>query len=1154
MGLPRSPGPSTSAAPVSQSGDETVAGPSSGRPPTTVPPTARTGTDSSPEPDIVRFFCQEAERLHTAATVLTTVTEDMLRDNFRQLTKSKSDLDAANMAGSISKGAYLTAEKRYGQTRTAVIQKVKSLNPQVKTLTDLLRHDIVPRNNQGVDSSGRTSKRPASSRRRSSSRSPHMPPFSPSVGFRPVHPQGRGRSVPTDLLYSVPPTSTMTTTAPFAPVQGALGSIDPSLLAGPYGPLLLQGLLYQQQQVQPTVRWQTWDAPTPQRQDPREAAASDPNLGPLLSVISQREASRGQGTSSAIGRAPEAALPAPRSVGPPASLDEEEAYFAKEYGREKLDLTSTQFPEGWRYPSDRIFEMYFAKTDFLKAKKAGILKSFDGTIAGYPDFRLAFYKNVHVQRAPLLDKITTLDSLVPSRFFNEHFKGLDLTVHDYRLRIERLERQFGGEKRQLEHLLTKVGEFLRNPSGHSAKDLQGFVYTMESHFKKPTTHNAQKEVLATFLQVALPDSVRLDYHVFLKRDGKEETPDNFMSFLQHKIDAEVRNSQQKRVFYDDKRPLKRGKVMTGVPANDDGDQNLNDPGVAGTCQLAGTSGPCSYCKLKPHPLFRCFKFASASHEAKVRFVKEEGRCLKCLRVGHMVKDCTQVISCDFCDQPFEADHNRLLHKDPDPAQVATLDGRAPAYALRSERQLVGGRPVAAANMVLHLRCPSTGKEVLINALPDTGATDFVLDTSVADRLNLKGRNCQYTVLGHAGHETVHECIAGEIVAVNPFSGKEHPLSFFAYEGPCEGMYPENWARLKSNWKHLKDLDLPEPVEGRPFEAIIGCRYLALLEPESSEGLHVGKNSDDPVAKLTPLGWVMAGRTSSHSSGRVAANQGTVSGLAIPASGIIGDGLPPDYKKLYEQVKRNMERVWNLETEDEMRQLVNSYSPPLKTTSEMRAETLLRESLLFIDSEKRYEAALLWRAEDRPESNYARAKSLFFQLENTLRLCENKKKAFHETHRKWIDQGFLEEAPDLPEMDDQFFLPGFMVKRETTHETSYRFVMNGAKEFKGKSLNDFLLPGPNKMNNLADVLLLFRRHPHVLTCDIRNMFLGIQVSPNDREYLKVFYRPSEADDLRIYRCTRHVFGLCCSPFVAMSVVLHHARKSAHSWPSGLPIGS
>lgn len=260
MGLPRSPTPTTSAA----SADPAEVGglQLSSCPP--VPPVDNlTTTDApsasqdtpSPEPDIVRSFRQEADRLHTAATILTDVTEDMLRDGFRQLIASKSAIDAANIAGSISKGAFLAAEKRFGQTRAAVLQKVKSLNPQVRNLTDLLRRDIAPRDASQGGPSERRSKRAHSSHRRSSSRSPHLPDLAPGIGFRPIHPQNRGGSLPTNLVYSVPPTSTVTSASAnmAAPALPPMGSLDPAFLNGPYASLLLQGLLYQQQQAQHLV-------------------------------------------------------------------------------------------------------------------------------------------------------------------------------------------------------------------------------------------------------------------------------------------------------------------------------------------------------------------------------------------------------------------------------------------------------------------------------------------------------------------------------------------------------------------------------------------------------------------------------------------------------------------------------------------------------------------------------------------------------------------------------------------------------------------------------------------------------------------------------------------------------------------------------------
>ena len=111
MWLLRSPGPTTSAAPARDS--ETGRAPSTCHPPDDSAAANAVGSASSPELDMIRFFGQEADWLHTAATILTEVTEDMLKGRFRKLTKSKGAIDAVNMAESISKNAFLGAEKRY---------------------------------------------------------------------------------------------------------------------------------------------------------------------------------------------------------------------------------------------------------------------------------------------------------------------------------------------------------------------------------------------------------------------------------------------------------------------------------------------------------------------------------------------------------------------------------------------------------------------------------------------------------------------------------------------------------------------------------------------------------------------------------------------------------------------------------------------------------------------------------------------------------------------------------------------------------------------------------------------------------------------------------------------------------------------------------
>ena len=111
------------------------------------------------------------------------------------------------------------------------------------------------------------------------------------------------------------------------------------------------------------------------------------------------------------------------------------------------------------------------------------------------------------------------------------------------------------------------------------------------------------------------------------------------------------------------------------------------------------------------------------------------------------------------------------------------------------------------------------------------------------------------------------------------------------------------------------------------------------------------------------------------------------------------------------------------------------------------------------------------------------------------------------------------------------------------------MVNGARTFGGKSLNDYLETGPNLMNDLSDILLRLRRQKYVVCCDMQNMFLNIKVSPEDRRFLRLFYRTGADQELGVFEFTVHVFGLASSPCVAMRVVREHADRHKGRWPVG-----
>ena len=92
------------------------------------------------------------------------------------------------------------------------------------------------------------------------------------------------------------------------------------------------------------------------------------------------------------------------------------------------------------------------------------------------------------------------------------------------------------------------------------------------------------------------------------------------------------------------------------------------------------------------------------------------------------------------------------------------------------------------------------------------------------------------------------------------------------------------------------------------------------------------------------------------------------------------------------------------------------------------------------------------------------------------------------------------------------------------------VFDPGASFKGTSLNDNLLQGPDLTGNLLGVLTRFREGPIAVIADIHAMFHQVKVSPEDRDSLLFFwwdnnnivFTPKE------YQMLVHLFWATSSP--------------------------
>ena len=141
---------------------------------------------------------------------------------------------------------------------------------------------------------------------------------------------------------------------------------------------------------------------------------------------------------------------------------------------------------------------------------------------------------------------------------------------------------------------------------------------------------------------------------------------------------------------------------------------------------------------------------------------------------------------------------------------------------------------------------------------------------------------------------------------------------------------------------------------------------------------------------------------------------------------------------------------------------------------------------------------------------------------------------------------MEPAGEHP-VGREFYIPHKPVIRETAESTKLRVVYDASARAhdKAPSLNDCLHASPPLQNQLWAVLVRARFHPILTTGDIKQAFLQVRISEQDRDALR-FHWIADLETRRVatLRFTRALFGLSSSPFL-------HAGGSDQATPRELP---
>ena len=856
----------------------------------------------------------------------------------------------------------------------------------------------------------------------------------------------------------------------------------------------------------------------------------------------------------------------------------------KKYG---YAMCNTAFPEGWSLPSASEFRRIHSYNDVPNLLgRPGIFGFFEGEDNRYPAWRKKFIRVVHVQDAHVAYKCEALDQSVATHIRERLFEDLGDSLSDYVARISRLEHAFGGDEMILEEMAKRI-RALRTLGPEEAEKIEKAVFSInrvlevesskDKHVLRMMVSSMRLEVLNMYKTYCwdwelsdLPSSV----HRFFKRymwvggatargyrtgyvvrygedkpaKGKRSRKKSVKpaKIAKTKKGSSSKPSTDNYQFF--KKPVSKSSTESSSDTSSSEIESSSDSDDDGELHVQKGSEVCAYCQGS-HDIFRCDVFCcQLTAEERRAWVVKHKRCLICLKPEHAKGGCGTKRGCRFCG----GKHNSIVHttKKPENKNIKSKKNASSESEEGVVHSSRGGKnKTSLTTFVALIADPETKEVIRVNALADGGADHIVLSSRAAKRLGLwkEDKVKQYQVKGHGGSSGLYKAQTCCISLLNDEGKELRQLKVKSYDNPCGDLQIENWHELRSGWKHLETLPLPKPVGDGVVDLILGSSALDLMEAVRPA---VFGPPGGPVAKLTRLGWIVGGRTA-ESKGDEALEEENVGrlnfSLGEPMSlrqmksnhALELNMLRDQFQDREALLKNNLKKLWGSSNNCCRSSLRNSVSPAIDSTEDVLAREKFQRTFKVL-SDRSLEVGLLWRDKTRPKNNWESALQVFLSMEKRMRNTPGLWEEFDKNIQDWLEKKYA-RLLDINEKAQGYFIPTFMVVREDKSTTKYRLIVNGKFEFDKRCINHYLLSGPNVMNRLQDVLIRFRYHKYVVTCDVSNMFLRIKVPASDSKFLRFFYRDSSGT-LKIVEMTSHAFGLTQSPFVVMEAVRRSVSKA------------
>ena len=177
--------------------------------------------------------------------------------------------------------------------------------------------------------------------------------------------------------------------------------------------------------------------------------------------------------------------------------------------------------------------------------------------------------------------------------------------------------------------------------------------------------------------------------------------------------------------------------------------------------------------------------------------------------------------------------------------------------------------------------------------------------------------------------------------------------------------------------------------------------------------------------------------------------------------------------------------------------------------ELRELTVIEENLVLDPLECRWETPYPYKMHPSIlENNERQADDLLCRQEKRFKESEDDKKMYNEQFDDCIKRGVFREIDEEEQRKYEgpvFYVTHNPVYKEGSSSTPMRLVINSSLKYKGRSLNDVLVKGPNVLNDILGVQLRFRSYRVAVVCDLRKMYHSIKTTLMERHLRRMKFR-------------------------------------------------